>query len=905
MDNMKFFFFYLLILVLRLHAGRCDNDNDMNANAEQIGASRIQNNLQGYNSNSNDVSYDDGTTSSIGASDDNSGHSQSDEQIIHNDDKQLDEDENGEASHQNLNLDVKQSLDVELNEAVDDIKKDTDKLPVVPQNTVKNEQTTEIDVDNMKAKITTEKEEDTAMPSFEEWKKKQFEDSMKRGHHNSISTSNNLPRKNRQPSQNNYASSSCGAKIVESNSEAKNAEGILIGDKDVYMNNPCSANIWFVIELCDHLKIESIEIANLELFSSRPESFRVSISQRNPTREWKVIDTFKAKDERKIQSFAMDIDDFARFVKVEILSVFRDEHYCPLTFFRVLGTTWVDDFDDSETADNDLDGQDTSIKVNSSQQIDNSTNEKSDVVQESNKGNKSTIMGLGLDAVITIVKKVGEAFTKRSRNETTSDHTIGNDNHNLTGYFPNYDICYIKNETLSLYWYLMVKYNRKFIEAIVNATSKSSQKISNENEKNKLGDSGKKITANRYVSNDKSIEDISIRTFNFMPFTEYCQFLDLPFRAIFGSYVEEIASIFYLHHCLSCCVIINDPLYNTSTIKKFDKLSNLIPNKPINEVSSIDLSPLAQLTYSMNSINQPSEFELKSETVSTLEFDKSIELIMQTNLPMQESQPVINIQSSRTTVQEQSGSDYLLSPGSKASVVNKMISTSDGFENIDHEFSTVSSILQPSVTVDSSEYKSKVANVDSNKRRDASESTSNSKNETTPSSNLTSVGGSIQSTLEKLLNVDFDYDLDIDFSPSESATVHKTGANRESVLTRLNNRIKTLEKNYKLTTLYLEDFSKKFVKRLDDVQKASDKRMNLLTSLIEQNTKSVQSLMNRLNHLEINLEDITNEIRSISEKSHHKGFGETSVCLLIEIMCVLIVLCFVFSSKQKRNNTRH
>ena len=61
-------------------------------------------------------------------------------------------------------------------------------------------------------------------------------------------------------------------------------------------------------------------------------------------------------------------------LQVEILSVFRDEHYCPLTFFRVLGTTWVDDFDDSENTDNtDIEGQDATTKGNISQSADNVT----------------------------------------------------------------------------------------------------------------------------------------------------------------------------------------------------------------------------------------------------------------------------------------------------------------------------------------------------------------------------------------------------------------------------------------------------------------------------------------------------------------------------------------------------
>ena len=39
----------------------------------------------------------------------------------------------------------------------------------------------------------------------------------------------------------NYASATCGAKVVSANSEAQNAVFILMENKDQYMINPCKA----------------------------------------------------------------------------------------------------------------------------------------------------------------------------------------------------------------------------------------------------------------------------------------------------------------------------------------------------------------------------------------------------------------------------------------------------------------------------------------------------------------------------------------------------------------------------------------------------------------------------------------------------------------------------------------
>jgi len=71
----------------------------------------------------------------------------------------------------------------------------------------------------------------------------------------------------------NYASPDCGAKLVGNNPEANHASHILLESKDDYMLNSCSNKIWFSIELCEPIKINTFELANLELFSNVPRYF--------------------------------------------------------------------------------------------------------------------------------------------------------------------------------------------------------------------------------------------------------------------------------------------------------------------------------------------------------------------------------------------------------------------------------------------------------------------------------------------------------------------------------------------------------------------------------------------------------------------------------------------------------
>ena len=74
--------------------------------------------------------------------------------------------------------------------------------------------------------------------------------------------------------------------------------------------------------ICLVLKIQ-VEIANFELFSSSPKDFRVSISDRFPTRDWLLLGDFVAGDERTIQSFLLEEPIFGKFVKVLFFFIFH------------------------------------------------------------------------------------------------------------------------------------------------------------------------------------------------------------------------------------------------------------------------------------------------------------------------------------------------------------------------------------------------------------------------------------------------------------------------------------------------------------------------------------------------------------------------------------------------------
>lgn len=186
------------------------------------------------------------------------------------------------------------------------------------------------------------------IPTFDEWKKQVMEVEKEKSQslHTSTSSSPHPVKKVQKNFKNNYASVECGAKILSANTEAKSTSAILKENMDLYMLNPCSTKIWFVIELCEPIQVKQLDIANFELFSSTPKDFLVSISDRYPTNKWVKLGTFHARDERIVQSFPLDEQLYAKYVKVELLSHFGSEHFCPLSLIRVFGTSMVEEYEE-------------------------------------------------------------------------------------------------------------------------------------------------------------------------------------------------------------------------------------------------------------------------------------------------------------------------------------------------------------------------------------------------------------------------------------------------------------------------------------------------------------------------------------------------------------------------------
>ncbi|KAK8169943.1 UNC-like C-terminal-domain-containing protein [Phyllosticta citrichinensis] len=158
----------------------------------------------------------------------------------------------------------------------------------------------------------------------------------------------------------NYASFDCAATVLKTNPQCKSSSSLLVENKDSYMLNECAADNKFVIvELCDDILVDTIVLANFEFFSSMFRTFRVSVSDRYPVKldRWKELGIFEARNSRDIQAFLVENPlIWARYLRIEFLSYYGNEFYCPVSLLRVHGTTMMEEFrHQEETARGDDD----------------------------------------------------------------------------------------------------------------------------------------------------------------------------------------------------------------------------------------------------------------------------------------------------------------------------------------------------------------------------------------------------------------------------------------------------------------------------------------------------------------------------------------------------------------------
>lgn len=308
---------------------------------------------------------------------------------------------------------------------------DSEAIPESSELLTEDTKTNDSIVEKASLNITVEENQ---IPVFSEWAQKRMEEVEKEDEQDVVNSSSmkkntpstNKPQVTKLKGAKNYASPDCGAKIIAANSESSGTGYVLTSTKDEYMLSPCKSRIWFVVELCEAIQAERIDLANFELFSSSPKNFSVAVSSRFPTRDWSNVGKFIAKDERYIQNFDLYPHLFGKYVRVDVHSHYNSEHFCPISLFRVYGTSEFEAFE-TENRQHPIEDMDV--------------DDEDDQETETNKS-KSNIFQSASDAVMSIVDTVKKAasFVKPNGNKTISNADNSSNAQHKNCITPNYAI---------------------------------------------------------------------------------------------------------------------------------------------------------------------------------------------------------------------------------------------------------------------------------------------------------------------------------------------------------------------------------------------------------------------------------------------------------------------------------
>lgn len=149
----------------------------------------------------------------------------------------------------------------------------------------------------------------------------------------------------------NYANIDCSSRVHTSHRSAKSSSSILSSKKDRYMLSPCNTRNerqFVVVELCDDIRIDTVQLANFEFFSGVFKEFTVSVAKTYTTdpEGWTFAGAYRAKNVRGVQSFhpPTSLRDFYRFIRIDFLSHYGNEYYCPVSLLRVYGLTHLEEW---------------------------------------------------------------------------------------------------------------------------------------------------------------------------------------------------------------------------------------------------------------------------------------------------------------------------------------------------------------------------------------------------------------------------------------------------------------------------------------------------------------------------------------------------------------------------------
>jgi hypothetical protein len=144
----------------------------------------------------------------------------------------------------------------------------------------------------------------------------------------------------------NYASPDCSARIHSASPQTQHASSLLHKSRDRYMLTPCKAKQhWVVVELCDEIRIEGIELGIWEFFSGVVRDVKLSVGGEDDPEQWEEVGSFVGKNVRGVQTFNLpQATSFNRFLRLDFPTHYGTEYYCPVSHLKVFGMNQMEAF---------------------------------------------------------------------------------------------------------------------------------------------------------------------------------------------------------------------------------------------------------------------------------------------------------------------------------------------------------------------------------------------------------------------------------------------------------------------------------------------------------------------------------------------------------------------------------
>lgn len=787
---------------------------------------------------------------------------------------------------------------------------------------------------------TSVKLEVDPIESFEEWKRKQIQD--REEAEAAIEKSSSPQRTVRtKKTRVNYASQDCGAKVLSHNKEAKHVSAILDENKDMYMLNPCSTNIWFVVELCEPIQISQLQLANLELFSSSPHIFDISMSERYPAREWILLGSFEAQHTRSIQTFVPPRTEnmFAKYIKFEMKSHFGKEHFCPMTILRVFGVSMVEEYEEAEEKNSKLLVEEkidsNEISINDTAAVD---------------GDDDSV---SIKSVFKIVK-------------SAVDNLLGN-GHQDGEQLQDSDLEGCSNDseanetsTESNEWEGPVTLVTNSSEVQPSASQVATVTVM------KIGEQG-----------DLVINDVPLKALDFLSYysnnrfsVQICWFLELIYRVSLISCVAQPAE----NHTISINHFIPFPSSTLVKTKSAEIIeTEITPSPPEESIAesgdsekqpimkddilntnsdeakrdSLGLEAISSETDSddPDQSNVPTQDEKKSDTSDS---HRETDEIKDSNNDgiiddIEEAPPVVttpDAPSENTGSEEKLASNAHSEAGNEHSVVEGSAATSS--DNIDSTLvdspaqdvesggriktpstnindditndapSTISPSLeheqaavaeQPATQTNIQKPSGDVTDSEIPPPKTVQPNRDESLSDTQPQVMITTTSDTSENIQVEKKTTDTEKKITAP-QIDENPVVINPGTNqKESVLMRLSNRIRMLEQNMSLSSAYLEDLSQRYKKQMDEMQRVFNQttaRIAKSSKKAEENEEKQQEMIESAGRRSSELENKLLELSQSFELLNEEMIARHLCLMAIESVVIVVLVLTCFGAKQNK-----